>query len=185
MKLTCYSWRYKFINFSFFVKSLWIFDFVKFFDRFLSENFREIYKIGLLVYGFWDLVILFFKKTKSSSQELNEEKNWGRSAQELKNVLRMKQNSDVARLFKSKMIQLMHILPMEIPMFDPKYDRKKSKIITTNALVYFTMEQIEIDSLTSRNWAIFLPKCDGFLKKCTFWDVFLVCVSLVGSHSHL
>ena len=63
----------------------------------------------------------------------------------------MKQNSDVARLFKSKMIQLMHILPMEIPMFDPKYDHKKSKIITTNALVYFTMEQIEIDSLTFRN----------------------------------
>ena len=27
-----------------------------------------------MVYGFWDLVILFFKKTKSSSQELNEEK---------------------------------------------------------------------------------------------------------------
>ena len=73
-----------------------------------------------MVYGFWDLVILFFKKTKSSSQELNEEK-LRKERPRVKNVLRKKarEEIDVARLFKSKNDPIDAHFTHEIPHVRP------------------------------------------------------------------
>ena len=128
-----------------------------------------------MVYGFWDLVILFFKKTKSSSQELNEEK-LRKERPRVKLVLRSKIVMSPG-FSNPKWSNWCTFYPFLTPNMTVKSQKCQNKLACKVSL--------KIDSLTFRNWMFFCQNATFFWKKVYVLGCVLLCGTLVGSHLHL